>query len=107
MDEIIAEVGPEHSVELVRHHGGKRGAIGRMAPQDAAYLARGILSCADALCGANPPPLGTITADAHLAVTRWDVSQSDGELLLTLTIKPGIDLTFQIATQAGVDIGAG
>jgi hypothetical protein len=106
MDEIISEVGPEHSVELVRHHAGKRGAVGRMAPQDAAYLARGILACADALCGPNPPPLGSITADAHLAVTKWDVSQADGDLLLTLTVQSGIDLTFRIARRAAKEIGA-
>ena len=106
MDEIISEVGPEHSVELVRHHAGKRSAVGRMAPQDAAYLARGILACADALCGSNPPPLGTITADTHLTATRWDVSQSGDELLLTLTIRSGIDLTFRIARQAAQKIGA-
>jgi hypothetical protein len=106
MDEIISEVGPEHSVELVCHHAGKRNAVGRMAPQDAAYLARGILACADALCGLNPPPLGTIAADAHLTVTKWGVSQSDGELLLTLTLQSGIDLTFRIAGQAAKDISA-
>lgn len=106
MDEIISEVGPEHSVELVRHHAGKRSAIGRMAPQDAAYLARGILACADALCGANPPPLGTITADTHLAVTKWNVGQSGDELLLTLTLQSGIDLTFRIARRAAREIGA-
>lgn len=106
MDEIIAEVGPEHSVELIRHHSGKRSSLGRMAPQDAAYLARGILSCADGLCGANPPQTGVIIADAHLVVSRWDVTQSDGELLLTLKIQSGIDLTFQIAHQTAKEIGA-
>jgi len=106
MDEIIAEVGSEHSVELVLHHAGKRSAIGRMAPQDAAYLARGILSCADGLCGANPPPLGTITADAHLVVTNWQVTQSDDEVLLVLTMRSGIDLTFQVARHTATETGA-
>jgi hypothetical protein len=107
MDEIITEVGPEHSVELIRHHSGKRNSLGRMSPQDAAYLARGILSCADALSGATPPQAGTIIADAHLVVSRWNVTRSGSELLLTLTIQPGIDLTFQIAHQTAKEIGAG
>jgi len=106
MDEIIAEVGSEHSVELVRHHAGKRGAIGRMTPQDAAYLARGILACADALCGANPPPLGTIIADTHLTVTRWDVTRSDDELHLRLTLQSGIVLNFQVAKRVANETGA-
>jgi hypothetical protein len=106
MDEIIAEVGLEHSVELIRHHSAKRSSLGRMAPQDAAYLARGILSCADALCGVTPPQAGTIIADAHLVVSSWKVTRSDDELLLTLTVQSGIDLTFQIAHHAAKEIAA-
>ncbi len=96
MREIIAEVGPEHSVELIEQHSGKRNLLGRIAPQDASYLARGILACADALCQENPPRVGTIIADRHLEVVKWAATQCSDEVLLTLTTVSGIDLIFRI-----------
>jgi hypothetical protein len=106
MEEIIAEVGPEHSVALIQHHSGKRNLIGHMVPQDASYLARGILACADALCGVNPPQVGTIIADGNLAVVKVAATRSGDETLLTFTIETGIDLTFRITQQTMRKISA-
>jgi hypothetical protein len=97
MDEIIAKIGPEQSIELVKYHAGKTASLGHMTPQDGAYLARGMLACAAALCGPDPPLVGTVIADAPLPVVQWAVRPSDGDdFVLTVTIQSGIDLTFRV-----------
>jgi len=98
MDEIIAKVGPEQSIELVEyhHHSGKTVSLGHMTPQDGAYLARGMLACAVALCGPDPPQVGTVIADAPLPVQRWATRRSDDGLVLTVTIQSGTELTFWV-----------
>jgi hypothetical protein len=76
MVEIIAKTGPCRAIELIEHSSRKAISLGSMTPQDGAYLARGILACAAALCGASPPEAGTVIADAHLPVMRWTVDSS-------------------------------
>ena len=97
MDEIIAKVGPGQGIELLKYHGGKTVSLGLMTPQDGAYLARGMLACTAALCGSDPPLVGTVIADASLPVVRWAVKPSGGDdLVLTLTIQSGIELSFRV-----------
>jgi len=101
MDEIIAKIGPEQSIELMKYHAGKTASLGLMTPQDGAYLARGMLACAAALCGPDPPLVGTVIADAPLPVLRWAVGPSGGDdLVLTVTIQSGTELTFRVPRQA-------
>lgn len=96
MDMIIAKIGSEQSVELVQHRSGRKVSIGHMTPQDGAYLARAMLACASASCGSDPPRVGTIVADECVPVMSWAVRPFEGRLLLTLKIRPGIDLSFRM-----------
>ena len=97
MDEILAKIGPEQSIELEKFHAGKTATLGHMTPQDGAYLARGMLACAAALCGPDPPLVGTVIADAPLPVLHWAVKPAEGDdFVLTVTIQSGIDLTFRV-----------
>jgi len=101
MDEILAKVGPEQSIELEKYHAGKTATLGHMTPQDGAYLARGMLACAAALCGPDPPLVGTVIADAPLPVLRWAVKPSEGDgIVLTVTIQSGLELTFRVPRGA-------
>lgn len=108
MTEIIAKVGPDRGIELVEHRAGKMHLVGSMTPQDGAYLARGMLACAAALSGPNPPAAGTVVGDVHLPVAKWTVSasSSNGEPVLILTIPSGIELTFQMSRHGAQEIGA-
>ena len=100
MEEIIPRVGPEQNIELVLHRSHERHLIGIMTPQDATYLARGLLACSNALCGQNPPLPGTIIPDSHIPVRKWVVKQSaKDELLLILSVQSGIDFTFKMPSH--------
>ncbi len=97
MDEIIAKIGPGHSLELVRYHAGKAASLGFLSPQDGAYLARGMLASAAALCGPDPPPAETVIPDAPLPVLHWRAEPLDaGQFTLTVTIQSGTELTFRL-----------
>ena len=108
MAEIIPKVSPERGIELVEHRAGKPHLLGMMTPPDGAYLARGMLACAAALSGPNPPAAGEMVGDLHLPVTKWTVAASskNGEPVLILTIPSGIELTFQLTRHGAQEIGA-
>lgn len=77
-----------------------------MSPEDGAYLGRGMLACAAALCGPNPPESGTVIANVSLPVTKWVVgSDANGGIVLALTIPSGIELTFQMPQHGAMAIG--
>jgi len=100
MEEIIPKVGPEQNVELVLHRSHERHHISFMTPQDATYLARGLLACAGALCGGDPPPPGTIIPDSPILVRKWVIKKSaDDETLLVLSVQSDLDLTFRMSLQ--------
>lgn len=99
MDEIIAKIGPEANIEIVEHHSGKVRSRVFVTPQDGAYLGRGLLACAAALCGPDPPQAGTIYADSQIAALKWLVEPSEGGFLLTIKIQSGIELSFQLPAQ--------
>ena len=107
MAEIIAKVSPERGIELVEHRAGKSHLLGMMTPQDGAYLARGMLACAAALSGPNPPAAGEMVGDLHLPVTKWAVAaaSSNGAPLLILTSASGIELSFQLTRRGAQEIG--
>jgi hypothetical protein len=108
MVEIMARISPEGGVELADDRSAKIEAVDSMTPLDAAYLARGLLSCAAVLSGPNPPKVGIIGGDAHLPVVRWTVgvSKFTAEPVLILSFPPGIELTFQIWPQGAKELGA-
>jgi len=96
--EIIPRTAPNQTVELTKDGSAPIGSIDPITPQAAAFLARGILGCAAALSGANPPPVGTLVGDAHLPIMQWRTGRLNinGEPVLMLSIPPGIELTFQL-----------
>jgi hypothetical protein len=100
MDEVIAKIGPEANIEIVEHHSGKVRSRFFVTPQDGAYLARGLLACAAALCGPDPPQAGTIFSDSHVPALKWATAASDGGFLLTIKIRSGIELSFQMPAQS-------
>ena len=99
MDEVIAKVGPEASIEIVEHHSGKVRSSAFMTPRDATYLARGLLACATALCGPDPPQPRTIFANAHTPALKGVAEVCDGGFLLTIKVRSGIELSFQMPAQ--------
>jgi len=109
MTEIMARIGPESSVELADDHSVKIEGVDPMTPLDATWLARGLLSCAAALTGTNPPKVGEIIADAHLPVVAWATGPfpDTGVPTLILSIRPGIELTYQLTMQGAKELGAG
>ena len=108
MAEILARISQEGCVELVDDRSAKIEAVNSMTPHDAAFLARGMLSCAAALSGPKPPKAGTIVGDAHLPVIFWKVGSSNinGQPVLILSIPSGIELIFQMPPQGAKELGA-
>ncbi len=107
MAEIMARVTPQGKVELVRKQSERIEGV-NLAPTDAAHLARGILACAAALSGANPPKAGTIGGDAHLPVMHWGVGTSNinGAPILILSVPSGLELTFQLPEKTARELGS-
>jgi len=108
MAEIIPKVSPDRGIELVEHRAGKTHLLGLMTAPDGAYLARGMLACAAALSGPDPPAVGDVVGDLHLPAIKWTVAASsrNGEPVLVLTIPSGIELTFQLSRHGAQEIGA-
>jgi hypothetical protein len=108
MVEIMARVSAGARVELIDDRSAIIKSVVPMTPFDAAYLARGMLACAAALSGANPPKTGTTVGDAHLPVMKWVVGASriTGDPVLILSIPSGIELTFQLPPQTAKELGA-
>lgn len=107
MAEILARIDLHRNVELVDDQSIKIAT--NLTPFDAAYLARGMLACAAALSGTNPPQIGAIGGDAHLPILSWAVgiSNDTGGLVMILSILPGIELTFAITAQGAKEMGNG
>jgi len=62
--EMLARVSPEKGVELIDERSVKLEGVGSMTPEDAAYLARGMLALA------VPCPVQILPRSAHLVVTH-------------------------------------
>jgi hypothetical protein len=108
MTEIMARISSGGRVELIDDSSAIIKSVDPMTPQDAAYLARGMLACAAALLGPNPPSAGAIGGDAHLPIMTWGVSTSTvtGAPVLILSIPSGIELTFSITPEGAKEVGA-
>jgi hypothetical protein len=108
MAEIIARIASDRKVELTHDGSTKLSGTDPLAPHDAAFLARGILSCAAALSGTNPPPVGALTGDTHLPIMGYATGTSSitGDPVLILSVPPGIELTFVMPLQTVRELGA-
>lgn len=97
MPEIIPRIGADRKVELTNDGSATLVGADPMTPQEAAFLARGILACAASISAPNAPPPGTLVGDVHLPIMRWATGTNPlGEAVLVLSILPGIELTFQM-----------
>lgn len=105
--ETMARITPDGCVELIDDHGKIIKSVDPVKPDEAAYLARGILACAVVLSGPNPPGIATIIGDAHMPILKWAVGSSNinGEPVLILTIPSGIELTFVMPLEGAKAIG--
>jgi hypothetical protein len=101
MTEIIARISANAGVELIGDQSKLIDAVGSLSPMDAAYLARGIFSCAAMLSGANPPKAGVLVSDVHIPPLAWRVgiSRLAGDPVLILSVPPGIELTFLLPAE--------
>jgi hypothetical protein len=108
MSEIIARISADSGVELITEQNKIIEAVGSLSPMDAAYLARGIFSCAATLSGPNPPESGALVGDAHLPPLAWKVgiSRPEGHPVLILSVPPGIELTFLLPAEHAKKIAA-
>ncbi len=79
-----------------------------MTPDDAAFLARSLLSCAAALAFDKSAKKGTVRADAHFPVLKWTITiGSESRMpVVIFSVPPGIDLTFQLSPQVEKELGA-
>jgi hypothetical protein len=107
MGEILARVSSNNGIELVDDRSGKIEAVGSMTPEDAAFLARGILALATALPSRYPPKVGALGGDARLPVAKWTVGASifTGEPVILLTLPSSIELTFAIWPDGAKGLG--
>jgi hypothetical protein len=105
MPEIIARIGPHDDVELTTEGSV---TIDSMTPEDAAYLARGLLSCAAALSVPNKPPHKAIIGDAQFPILEWKTMTStlSGKPVVILSIPPGIELTFELTLGGARELGS-
>jgi hypothetical protein len=107
MSEIVARIGAEGMIELADSKGKKIGKAGSLTPQDAAYLARGLLAAAAAMTNLDPPHAGQIIEDAHLHIYKVQLGASavTGNPALRFSIAPGIELTFEVAPKDAAALG--
>lgn len=107
MTEIMARIAANGHVELIDERGIRIDKIPPLTPNDAAYLARGILACAIATFHPNPPKVGEIGADIHMPIANWTVAASaiNGDVLLLLTVPSAIALTFAMSKEGAIEIG--
>jgi hypothetical protein len=108
MGETIATIAEGGNIELVDERMVKIAGASPMTPEDAAFLARSLLSCAAILAADKSAKIGQLYADAHFPILKWVVSQRTGTHvpIIVFSIPPGIDLTFQLSTQTEKELGA-
>jgi hypothetical protein len=78
-----------------------------LTAQDAAYLSRGLMSCAAALFAPNKPNPKSIIGYTEFPVLEWKTMTSalSGNLVLILSIPPGIELTFELTAKGAKEMG--
>ncbi len=107
MAETMARTTADGRVEMIEEGSVRIDSVPPMTPLDAAFLARGLLACTAALSSSNPPPAGAIGGDAHLPVTNWVFGPSfaTGLPVLTFSVQPGIEVTFELTLQGAKELG--
>jgi hypothetical protein len=108
MSETIAIIGQDGKVELVDDRMIKIAGVSAMSPEDAAFLARSLLSCAAVLAANNPSPkIGALCDGAHLPVLKYTIRTmtETRRPLITFALPPGIDFDFQMTPEQAKNFG--
>ena len=107
MSETLARITTDNRVELIKGGMSKIDGADPMTPTEAAFFARGVLACAVALSGPNPPPAGSIGGDAHMPIMSWVVgcSNDTGLPAMIVTVPSGIALTFVMPPKGAIELG--
>jgi hypothetical protein len=103
MSEIIARIGKSKTVELTIDGTKKIEGAEPMSPNDAIYLARGLIACALAV-ESGRSAIGAIVGDAHIPIRTWAVGTSKLANVpsLQLGMPHDVELTF-LLTEAGAE----
>ena len=72
--EILARIAAGGRIELANEGSATIADADSMTPDDAAYLARGLLASAVALASVNPPQEGALVGDASIPVEQFLVT---------------------------------
>jgi hypothetical protein len=105
MSETLPRIAESEKVELVNERMVQLAAP--MTAEDAAFLARELLSCA-AMLTFGQAKVGALGGDAHLPVLKWRIGIGpDSKMpIVIFSVPPGIDLTFQLSPQLEKELGA-
>jgi hypothetical protein len=70
-------------------------------------LAKELLACAVSLLSPNKPNPGTILGYSELPVQEWKTMTSPytGQLILILSVPPGIELVFGLTAEGAEEMG--
>ena len=106
MSEITVRINTENLIELIDERSVIQ-SLPPMTPINAAYLARALLACAAVLSQPQPPKPGTVVGDASFPTLTWKVGLSNvnSNMVLVLTIPPGIELVFEMPMQGTEALG--
>src|SRR6185312_2865611 len=106
MTEIVARIAAEDAVELVKLDSSLIASIS-MTHAEAAYLARDLLASAAALSSPIKPKVGAMVADAHIPFAgKLGWSNINGNPVLSISVPPGVDLTFEMTREVAKQLGA-
>jgi hypothetical protein len=107
MSETIARIGQDEKVELVDDKMVKVPGVAPMSPEDAAFLARSLLSCAAVLTVDPSAEIGALCADAHFPVLKYTIKTvaETGRPLIIFSIPPAIEFSFQMTPEQGKIFG--
>jgi hypothetical protein len=107
MSETIARIADGGKIELVDEGLVRIVGAQQMTPEEAAFLARGLLACAAALTLDQPVKPGAMLGDLHLPVLKWtvNVGTQSRSPVIVFSIPPSLDLTFQTTKQIETELG--
>jgi hypothetical protein len=107
MSETIARIAQDGKIELVDDKMVRIAGLAPMTPEDAAFLARGLLSCAVVLAVNQSTEVGALCDGAQFPVLKYAIkTMTDTRRpLMTFSLPPGIDFSFQMTPEQGKNFG--
>ena len=108
MNKMIAMISEGGNVELVDETMTKIAGTSLMTPAEASFLARSLLSCAALLAFDKSAKVGMLCADFDFPILKWVIrTRTETHApIITFSVPPEIDLTFQMSPQLEKELGA-